>query len=833
MMTSDGLTYDIFISYAWADGIDFAKRLESQLQTSGYRVWRDPNIRKSADFTAEIEKAIRASQLVLVVMTDYIEQNEKSFVRREISYAEIKGKPILVARFHKAMIVQLANHTYVDFVDNVWDISYASLLKAVSNEIDLVRAGNYAPPVLPTELQDDPYRPFVKETYEIASDLIEQTTIFDQEISLTAQTDLSKIGKSSGRSSLRRAYKRMGKTQSQVKDVTSLSAAIDEYKGRVLLLGEPGAGKTTSLLALTRDLASVRMNNPTAPFPIFAFISSWDASANTPLFEWLSDETEIDTGTLQQLFDDNQIILLLDGLDELVGSQVEETEGGQVISYDPRKRFIALIPKHGLVVISSRVEEYQDIGTQLTVMNGAITLENLTDEQIQNYLAEMPELWEVLVHDRSLLEIARTPLLLSLFAFGFRDAPQTAQQLRDLRGAELRNVIFTTYINQRYEHEMLRAEAMGEYIPFSLDEIYEILGHVAMLNASSGALRTYEQKFTRIRTNMFSTIRDNVLLSIDFAEAIGHQDSVDEFVSFVVRLQLLVQVDEELRFVHLRLRDTLVSLYCDDKKLFNSDNYRYTFEPSPARAIGSLPQGEGVDALIELVQSDAPEILRRSAVRGLGKTRSEKARDVLINVLETDTHNRIRSSAVAALGGMRDELSLNILLEFLESDAHPDVLASTAVALGKVGTPMVRDKMINLLRSSDKHLKIRGGAVRALHDIGDEVCKQVLLEEFKVQDNAWLRSEIAWGLGVFEDPVTYHVLEEALHNEDYRMSWDGISGSLLKQGREQGLMQILQVDTSMADLDGGDIHTKTIHKLETLGTPTALEAIEAWRKRQK
>lgn len=824
MSNGDSIQYDVFISYAWADGIDFARQLEQEIKNIGLRVWRDPNIRKSADFTAEIEIAIRSSKLVIVVMTDYIEHNEKSFVRREVSYAEMKGKPILVARFHRAMIIQLANHTYVDFVDNRWETAFPFLSQAIHKEIGLMERREYQSPELPKPLQDDPYRAYVKETYELAVDILEQTTILHREIDLIARTELERIGRTSLRSSLRQAYQRIGVKRDNLPDLTSVGDALDEFDGRLLLLGEPGSGKTTALLALTRDLAAIRLGNPGAVLPIFAFCSTWNASPPQAFHEWLAEQTAISAHEIKEMMDSGSAILVLDGLDELVESQTEEDEQGQFITYDPRRRFIQVIPSIGKLLISSRIEEYEEIGDRLEILNGAITLQNLTNEQIKSYLSELPALWDVLQVDPILLDVARTPLLLSLFAYGFRDAPESAQKLRDLQGADLRNAVFTNYINQRYEHESHRLDAMGEYPPFMLEQIYDVLGRVAMINASSGGMRTYK--------NDFSIIRDNILSRLDFEEALYSEDLAGEFIEFMLNLHLIASLDGELRFIHLRLRDTLVSLYCTRERLFDKSYYRYSFEPNPARAVGSLPRGECLPLLTELLESDSPAMLRSSAARGLGKTHLQEARDILIDILLHDADFRVRSTSAAALGSIGDELSQQTLIHILATETLIGLRINALAGLAEIATPEARDIIIAILQNKAEDLEVRAAAAINLRDIGDARSREVVIHAFDPNEDGWLLGEIAGALWKFGDEEIMHILIKALQSESYQKAALAIAIGLNAMNREEGLIAILQFPDELIDLDGKELHQRVADKLENIATANALAAIQQWRSSQ-
>ena len=50
----------------------------------------------------------------------------------------------------------------------------------------------------------------------------------------------------------------------------------EDIQGKLLILGEPGAGKTTELISLAHDLIARAVEDDTVPIPIIFELSSWN-----------------------------------------------------------------------------------------------------------------------------------------------------------------------------------------------------------------------------------------------------------------------------------------------------------------------------------------------------------------------------------------------------------------------------------------------------------------------------------------------------------------------------------------------------------------------------
>ena len=191
-----------------------------------------------------------------------------------------------------------------------------------------------------------------------------------------------------------------------------------DIAGRLLILGQPGAGKTTTLLELAQSLVKRAFEQRDYPIPVLLNLSSWK-DERQKLIEWLLIELKSKYGVPkkigQEWLQNRQLLPLLDGLDEV--KQILQESCINSINQFLQEEYR---PHH--VVICSRIEEYNNFETQL-FLNGAIYLQPLTNNQIYDYLNEVncTELRQTINNDSSLLELIRKPLLLSVSIFAFQE----------------------------------------------------------------------------------------------------------------------------------------------------------------------------------------------------------------------------------------------------------------------------------------------------------------------------------------------------------------------------------------------------------------------------
>ncbi|MBD2504865.1 NACHT domain-containing protein [Anabaena azotica] len=228
---------------------------------------------------------------------------------------------------------------------------------------------------------------------------------------------LINLGKESQRQQVKRPWDaqiKIGlKPAEPLPDTTTILQVFDsqEIAGKLLILGEPGSGKTTTLLELAKELIKRAEEQPDYPVPVLFNLSSWKDGQQS-ITDWLMAELKSNYGVSKNLgqewVDNHQLLPLLDGLDELEPQRQE-------FCVRAINQFLVGENRPLSLVVCSRIEEYSNYATQLQ-LNGAIYLQPLTNTQICDYLTSINyiELWSTISNDLDLLELVKTPLLLSV-----------------------------------------------------------------------------------------------------------------------------------------------------------------------------------------------------------------------------------------------------------------------------------------------------------------------------------------------------------------------------------------------------------------------------------
>jgi predicted NACHT family NTPase len=192
---------------------------------------------------------------------------------------------------------------------------------------------------------------------------------------------------------------------------------LPEVGQKLLILGEPGSGKTTTLFELAQSLVEKALNESEAPIPILVNLASWKDPKQS-IFDWLLVELKSNYGIRQELgrkfLIQNRLLPFLDGLDEVAPIRQEACalELNAWLTGDIEQQPIG-------AVVCCRREEYEKVVRKRLLLQNSVTLQPLTEQQIETYLTQfqLDTIWESVQTSPQLQELLRKPLFITVFGF--------------------------------------------------------------------------------------------------------------------------------------------------------------------------------------------------------------------------------------------------------------------------------------------------------------------------------------------------------------------------------------------------------------------------------
>ncbi len=229
---------------------------------------------------------------------------------------------------------------------------------------------------------------------------------------------------------------------------TTITQLYDRSDGELLILGEPGCGKTTLLLDLARDLLDRARLNTTHPMPVVFNLSSW-ALKRQSITDWLIEELhqiyQVPRKLGKSWIEQDQVLPLFDGLDEI--TLAYRTSCVEAINrYRQEHNTVSL-------VICSRSADYLSQAARLRLFS-SVVVQPPSEQQINEYLESAgPQLAKLRIarlKDVVLKELMTTPLMLSILTLTYHDIP--FEDLLTTTTLEARRQrIFATYTQQMFK----------------------------------------------------------------------------------------------------------------------------------------------------------------------------------------------------------------------------------------------------------------------------------------------------------------------------------------------------------------------------------------------
>lgn len=215
---------------------------------------------------------------------------------------------------------------------------------------------------------------------------------------------------------------------------------------RLLLVGQPGSGKTKTLRTLCGQLLEIAKEDPSLPVPFVVNLSTFSlfrGSLRDWLAEGLKESAAIPVAIGKALLEQGNLFLLLDGLDEMAAER-----RGRALS-ELNALLSAADPALARCVVCSRTMEYAEAGIHL-MLPAALELQPLLPSQLRKAVEQAGPLAAPLrveiIHDQTLATLLQTPLMLTIAVRAFAGTLDCA--LVGHSSANLRQLLYEAYAVQ-------------------------------------------------------------------------------------------------------------------------------------------------------------------------------------------------------------------------------------------------------------------------------------------------------------------------------------------------------------------------------------------------
>jgi len=564
------------------------------------------------------------------------------------------------------------------------------------------------------------------------------------------------------------------RSEGGTREYEDLRNALQDYQG-IVLTGEPGAGKTTSLQRLALDHAAAIQQQDGNLIPVYLPLGGYTPARS--LSDYLADQLKAATletpeelqpahahrrlaDHLDVLRRQGRLLIMLDGINEL-----RQSDRAQALN--EVRHFIQAALSDGChVVVTSRTDDYAEIGRlpELTEVH----VQELDDDNIEYFLRahldeDAGELISKLREDRrGLLELARNPYRLWMLQAVYTEYGELPanrallfERMVDWLLERQKEISARTEPEAWFDADVIRAVlarlayamladpevftvAPLDWVDEQLDGQVRVRGRrrrydpERVLALARAARLTVETDPPSDRPNEAGTFRFTHQLLQEYFAAVhlntlgpDHPDVLDclRYDAWDETVVLLAGLTSEL--------DRLV------------ENLRRVEPFLAARCAGVCPDtlsSEIARCLVEDLTHLAYDIYspwQKEAIAALGATCLSATLPVLLHLTQNQPVY-VRQAVAEALGQLGVQEAIPTLLELLR-DVEECVRQAAAEALGKLWTRDDVPELAELLRDDDWH--VRRAAATALGSLGMQGAAPALLD--RLQDDDWHVREAA------------------------------------------------------------------------------------------
>jgi DNA polymerase III delta prime subunit len=236
---------------------------------------------------------------------------------------------------------------------------------------------------------------------------------------------------------------------------TKISEVFNNVNQSLLILGDPGFGKTTILLELANELIIAAEQDGSQPIPVVLNLSSW-SEKRQPMEQWIVQELKTKYYVPQRIsqiwIQNESLALLLDGLDEV--RKQYQNDCVLAINQFLEEHMISL-------AVCSRTAEYEILKSQLR-LQGAVVLRPLNYLQIIDYLEKLgPKflpLKSVVDNNVALQDLVKSPLMFNIIILAYNGVTLPRLDLLNLEDQPKNYyvILLNIYIQQMFQRRSVK-----------------------------------------------------------------------------------------------------------------------------------------------------------------------------------------------------------------------------------------------------------------------------------------------------------------------------------------------------------------------------------------
>ncbi|MCZ7546907.1 MAG: HEAT repeat domain-containing protein [Anaerolineae bacterium] len=407
---------------------------------------------------------------------------------------------------------------------------------------------------------------------------------------------------------------------------------------------------------------------------------------------------------------------------------------------------------------------------------------------------------------RSLLELARNPYLLTIVALIYE---------RDKRLPESTTDLFRQIVTERWLHEAGQKEnpEASKVHDFTFHEFTEGLGNLAFAMVDEGASTTVNLAWARKRLRR-PVIGRHFLLEPLYPPATRR---ADDLLRVGEACSVLTITTNQIRFFHQLMQEYFAALAMDWRRGLTISIDRWEMLVMRANMSEAARDEVLVVCIAGLGNTDSR--MRWAVANAMSEIRDARAVEPLINALR-DANGRVRIAAAHALGRIGDVRAIEPLIVALRDKQHID---SYVEALGLFGEPAVEPLVKVILKTEDA--SIRQAATEALKLIGKPAASPLIA----VLNNAnWSVREKALDALIQMGEISVESIVAALHGVDLEMH-SFIEDAMHHQGDFADPTTALNFFDVLEDNTVLQSHTRfreiLAEALREIGTPEARAAL--------